>query len=322
MAATGAQVVELRLWVQHYEAQAEKLRQSAEVTGRSAWERFTHWYDAAAVAALAAEMADHSQAAQDIAAGLSGQYVANVAAVASGVLSTMPARSDTITIRGGAPLSLVHTRPANTYRRAIAFGATPRTAREKAAVRASDLMRSDVVLVQRQAAQRTLERLGITEYRRILHPEESQSGSCGLCIVAADRKYKTRELMPIHPPSCNCGVMPVVGSWDPGINLNRAQLDKLYSHGGGSAAKDLFKTRYKVAEHGEYGPTLVRAEDQFRGPGKVALEDDPKRAARWLQYAEPVLHRMEADGGPRDELAYQRQLVGRLRRIAGASAAA
>jgi hypothetical protein len=38
----------------------------------------------------------------------------------------------------------------------------------------------------------------VTGYRRVIHPELSKSGTCGLCVAAADRIYYVDDLMPIH----------------------------------------------------------------------------------------------------------------------------
>ena len=49
---------------------------------------------------------------------------------------------------------------------------------------------------------------------------------------------------------------------------------------------------------------------------RLAL-NDPERAARMLAQTLPVLERLEAAGGPAGPLAYQRDLVAKLRRIVG-----
>lgn len=73
----------------------------------------------------------------------------------------------------------------------------------------------------------------VLEYRRVLHPELSRSGSCGLCIAAADRWYSTAALLPLHA-NCKCGVAPAGSDYDPGFQLNSDDLKKLYEQAGGT----------------------------------------------------------------------------------------
>lgn len=116
----------------------------------------------------------------------------------------------------------------------------------------------------------------IIGYRRLIHPELSESGTCGLCIAAADRIYRTSELMPIHA-HCKCTVgLIITGQADVGLGLNRAQLRELYTLAGGTGKAKLAKVRYRRNRHGELGPVLGFAQDNFRGPEEVAeLLDAP-----------------------------------------------
>jgi hypothetical protein len=107
-------------------------------------------------------------------------------------------------------------------------------------------------------------------YRRVLHPELSKGGSCGLCVAASSNLYSRESLMPLHA-RCACDVMPVIGDpytdevrSDPGAEINAADLKALYKRAGSTAAADLKKTRWKVVGHSELGPRLVAAEDHVR----------------------------------------------------------
>ena len=181
---------------------------------------FEGWYDARLVAAMAAEMAAFSVAAQQTTAGLSASYMTGVAAAtgaASGVAQAAAApRELWEAVRFGADLLLVNHRPAEVYKRAIARGLDHEEALELAANRGTNLVLSDLALEDRAAQQKMLDQLGISMFRRVIRPEMSKTGSCGLCIVASDRIYTTGNLMPIHPPSCKCVVMPIIGDQDPG----------------------------------------------------------------------------------------------------------
>lgn len=310
---------ELAVWVESFTLASEQLKESTAEAAQEAWLSFNGWYNAALVAALAAQMADLSQAAQQTTAGLASQYV--IGAVGAMGAPTPGIPNPWQPIRFGAPMNLVHTRPAEAYRRAIARGLDHQTALKRAGLRASNLMLSDLTLQDRAAMAATMRAMGITQFRRIVRPELSKSGSCGLCIVAADRIYSIGDLMPIHPPSCKCIVAPIVGDNDPGKSLNREDLDALYAAAGSNKAADLARTRYQVNMHGELGPILTREGDNFKSPDDVPLESNPERARKMLDAIEPVLAKLEARAAGGEDvtgpLKYQRDLVERLRRIVG-----
>jgi hypothetical protein len=178
-------------------------------------------------------------------------------------------------------------RAAETYRYERSTGTTHEDANTAAEQRISSTVDNNMILSARLASQQTLVRVAekderITGYRRVIHPEASKGGVCGLCIAAADRVYHVKELMPIHD-RCKCTVSPVTSEHDPGYTLNQDDLDKLYSHAeetaptetiyntarqGGEAigtrralptsGKALKKTRYQIVHHGELGPVLTR----------------------------------------------------------------
>lgn len=308
---------EVAVWVGAYAAQADALKDSTAAAAEAAWVGFEQWYNPVLLAAMAKEMSELSTAAQDTMSGLASEFTSQVIATIAATVVIPQPRTPRVPIRNGVDMRLVHHRPAEAYKKAIATGSTHAEALVKAGLRAKGLAFTDLSLQARGAQQAVLARAGITTFRRVIRPELSKTGTCGMCIVAADRIYNTGDLMPIHPPSCNCVVMPIIGDNDPGRSLNREDLGQLYEDAGSNKADDLRRTRYTVNQHGEFGPTLTKSGDNFRGPDKVALEDDPERAARMLAKTLPVLAQLEADGGPAGPLAYQRDLVAKLRRIVG-----
>jgi len=329
---------ETALWVQQFTAAGTQLQASTAQAVQAGWLSFEKWYDAVAVAALAAEMANLSTVAQQTTAGLSAQFATQAAAAVLDLVAPQVPRNLWTPVRDGKPLRLVHTRPAEVFKRAIATGATHEEAVQQAVARATGLTLSDVALEDRAVQRAVFERMGVTAYRRVIRPELSKTGTCGLCIAAADRIYSTNELMPLHPPSCKCVVLPIVGDIDPGLTLNREDLDALYAAAGSNKAVDLRRTGFKsldelraagdaayaVHEHGELGPMLSRPTDKFRAPQQVPLEEDPGRAARMLAKVEPVLISLEeraaAGENVSDPLAYQRELINRLRDIVATAA--
>lgn len=326
MALSAAQVAGTAALVDQFAASAQQLEQASAQAAQSAWATFVAWYSGAAVTGMAAEVAGISQAAQETVAGLATEYVSQVAAVMTGTRPPSPPRRLVTPVRNGADPVLVQTRPAIAYRRAIALGKSHPEALNIAFGRAADVVSADITLQDRQAAQNMLDRMGITNYRRIIHPELSRTGTCGLCIVAADRVYNTGELMPLHPPSCKCTIMPIIGADDPGKTMNAIDIGAVYEAAGSTKADDLRMTRVQVNEHGEYGPVLTVESHDFRGPDKARLENDPERAGRMLTHAAPVLDAFESgefpDGVDTDgALNFQRDFVARLTRITGNNAA-
>lgn len=150
-------------------------------------------------------------------------------------------------------------RPAKEYRRMRSQGMSAAEAQQRAADRAELLADDDISAAQQHA---TVIRLAdyprVIGYRRIIHPELSQSGTCGLCAVASDRRYKIGTLMPVHA-RCKCSVLPITRRHDPGSALNAADIKQLYGTAGSTGAADLKKTRIWVVEHSELGPQLIAA---------------------------------------------------------------
>jgi hypothetical protein len=127
----------------------------------------------------------------------------------------------------------------------------------------------------------------IRGYRRILRPYLSEGGSCGLCIAAADRIYKREDLLPIHA-KCKCITLPVTKAADPGLKLNTDDLAQLYTDAGGTSRAKLKRTRYRIEEHGELGPVLVRQGQGFRTADQAADDLSARRARRTAERTDEV----------------------------------
>ena len=165
----------------------------------------------------------------------------------------------------------VFTRAAVTYRFRRSEGATDTQAQAAAQQRIDSILDGNLQIARRLAEHQALQQARaidldrpIVGYRRIIHPEMSVGGVCGLCIAAADRTYKWGKLKAIHA-GCWCTVLPKFGDYDPGYELNRQDLDTLYAAAGGNTNEKLKRTRYEVEEHAELGPMLV----PVRGGGAV-----------------------------------------------------
>jgi hypothetical protein len=225
-------------------------------------------------------------------------------------------------------------RVADAYRyQVVAEGVPEEKARKRALVRIAAVAETDVTLAVRAQYRLTLfRRTEVTGWRRILHPELSESGPCGLCVVAADRIYKKEDLQPIHG-RCKCEVLPILaGVGDPGLNLNDEDLERVYAAAGGTGGEAVSKTgkrvspglkkiRVQLTEHGELGPILINGDQHFRGPAEVARTQVPDRATRaraqldaLIDSLEKLQNRAERGEDVKAPLSWQRNKVDELRR--------
>lgn len=147
-----------------------------------------------------------------------------------------------------------------------------RYAEQKVEERAERMVSHDVQASSRnthQLAMRQLSDKKVTGFRRVVHPELSESGhSCGLCIVASTMRYTRRDLLPIHA-GCNCETVEIFDidgvEFDPGHQINLEDLEVFYREAGDSThGWDLKRGRYMVIDHPEYGPTLTNVSDKKR----------------------------------------------------------
>lgn len=149
-----------------------------------------------------------------------------------------------------------------------------RMAQHEMEMRAERMVNDDIAMASRAASQDAMKAAPagrITGYRRVLHPELSESGqSCGLCVAASTRVYKVGELLPIHN-FCKCECVPIVDGADPGSQINDDDLATLYDEAGGSTAKeDLVNERYVVFQHPELGPVLRNAKHSL---GRIGFSE-------------------------------------------------
>lgn len=264
-AATWAKAQILRLWasvnpysdkqVLDFAAQAAKLMDSAQTAAARV--------AAAAQSQQLLSLGVHVSAAPGVPLDVRAPGVA----VKNGQLqlhrraSTVDYGSDTEKVsKADMSTQGIFQRPAETYRYVVSQGGTD--ANEQSVIRISTLVDDNLMLAQRLAQLQVVNNAGraakskVTGYRRVIHPELSRSGTCGMCIAASDRIYHVAELMPIHA-HCKCTIAAITEDHDPADDLNAVDLNQLYKHGGGTSAAHLKRTRYQVDEHGELGPVLV-----------------------------------------------------------------
>jgi hypothetical protein len=264
------------------------------------WGGFDGWYDETLVDGQAARSAQMVDAANARARNLARSYM-------SSVLTEMGAAPEAIGKvidsypRIGVSSMAAYTRPARQFVYARSQGATIEEARLVATRRVEALATQDVKLADRDeaanvmaAAARNTRARKVTAFRRVIHPELSKTGTCGLCLVASQRVYRVGDLLPLHGPSCNCDTLPIVKGDDPGFRLNEDDLKSIYAAAGSTFADDLLNTRITINEHGELGPVLVKQGDNFR------TAEDAGRPA----YVKPTPASIrEAQEAARDEVA-------------------
>lgn len=247
----------------------DRLDKQALAAVRSALATFTGWYSDAAVRDMAAGVVKQIEATQRATANLTNAYLTRVA---QGVVGKAVRPVPLVvpgTLREGIEHVAVYERLGAAYRFAASQGASPAEALATTLARGVAMGQMDNLLAFRGQTRSFVESSGrISGYRRVIRPELSRSGTCGLCAVASDQVYHSNELMPIHE-HCHCNVLPIAGSKDPGRGLNEDEFKTLYGAAGSTEGRELAKVKIEVHQHGELGPVLRLAGQHFRGPAEV-----------------------------------------------------
>lgn len=232
---------------------------------------FGDWYNHDAVTALATQLTALVESGQRNETALTDAYLQRIIAETIGTEVGSTALVDPAILRQGTTHVGAYTRLANQYRWQISLGIAASAAASAAVNRARTMAKTDLRMAARAQAQKTLSNKGVKLYRRVIRPELSPKGVCGICLAASDRIYFVGDLLPIHN-GCKCAVMPIINGKDPGRFLTRGDLDRLYADAGDSTERwALFNQRYEITEHGEIGPMLVDPKHHFRGPDEVPM---------------------------------------------------
>lgn len=229
------------------------------------WGDFGGSRDPEVVAGLAALSAVRVASATSQTRKLTRSYLTSMLRELDAIPAPLPAPREAYPRSGVSALD-VYSRPAKQFVYALSQGSSVEEARTIAEDRLTEIAEQDVLLAEREESQRLYEATPkVIGYRRVIHPELSRSGTCGLCVVASQRLYSTGDLLDIHGGD-NCTTMPVVKGDDPGFRLNAVDLKQVYAAAGSNRAEDLVNTRITIKEHGELGPILVKQGDHFRTP--------------------------------------------------------
>ena len=183
---------------------------------------------------------------------------------------------------------------------------------DAAVKRLTDNANTDGQIAMNSAATQRFHGSGVRKYRRVIHPELSKTGTCGLCAVAATNVFSTADLLPMHN-NCKCTVAPITANNDPGLKLNREDLDAIYRKAGSTSAADLKSVRVIMESHSEIGPILTQSQwrreydDGTPAPEwhipdlnmtRTALQRMYARAMEFQQHYQKVLDTGEEDDFP------------------------
>lgn len=113
-----------------------------------------------------------------------------------------------------------------------------------------------------QLAMRATARDAMNADSRVVGYARSADGdACELCLLASTQRYHTEDLMPIHN-NCGCTVEPITGDEETGQVIEPELLDRL-NVGDLDAARQLAAERVAIRDHGELGPVLTVAGQNF-----------------------------------------------------------
>lgn len=233
------------------------------------WAKLTSWRtpDADAFAQQAAAVV---AGGQQRTAAITAAYLAHAVTAAGGKAGTANlAGLDDTGIRG-VPAQQVYRRPFEQLWWDLSKDVPLPDAVGSAGDRLQELAASDLQLAKTHTSQRILSRsTGVVGARRAL---SAKSTHCALCLLVADRVYKKQDLQPMHP-GCGCTPVPVFAGQDPAPQVDpaavhdavRADLgDKYVSASGRRGAED-YRHLVVVHQHGELGPVLSVAGQNWRG---------------------------------------------------------
>lgn len=263
---------ELEVTVDRFSARRDEIERRIQRAVLAEFTRFDGWYSSQLVDEITQAVAAKVSIGQLGTARMTDAYLSKVTSYVTGKYvagaSVPQAMGRTLRMAVGGHEE-VYGRVVAEYRRQVSLGMTDREALSIALNRAAAMVSTDMGLAFQHQTKRFTEVRNITRFRRVVRPELSKGGSCGLCVAASDKVYRRGDLMPIHA-RCKCTVISVTAKADPGSQLNDDTLSQLYTQGGSTAGADLKRVRVTVEEHGELGPQLRVAGQHFRGPAEAA----------------------------------------------------
>ena len=206
---------------------------------------------------LAGDLAAIDRIAQT---SFAGRTTAYLDAVARQVRQPEPTKVEPLPARprGVDPVE-VWLRPFEQFRYEYAKSQDEDRARKAMLNRADLILGDDLALGMRIATRNHAQAARtVIGQRRVIHPEVSKGGTCGLCLAASHQMYRPGDLQPLHQ-GCECTTAEVFRDADPGTLMNRDSLETVYAAAGGTGRQELQRVRFKIVPHSELGPTLAAA---------------------------------------------------------------
>lgn len=248
-------------------------RLKAKVLGlvRREMRDFGGWYVPSDMEALASRIGAHVSGGSSRAAAItSGALAMQAAKLFRRTSRPAPVLDTRVPLRTGVESwKELYLRIGVTYRFERSVGSPDQVALDKALTRLEVMVDDDLMLARtHQAREIATANPRITGTRRLIHPELSRGGSCGLCVAAADRIYYVEDLMPVHE-RCKCTTALVSDDDDIGYLVNADDVGEVYGAAGSTKGADLKKVRAVIVDHGELGPRL---ESQVRDRGAERRE--------------------------------------------------
>jgi hypothetical protein len=274
---------------------------------------FAGWYDPKQITNWTAALSRNLESIQRGLARSTDAYLARYASVATGKRMRPVGAVDVTALRRDITHPGVYGRAADSYRYqqhlldqiALELSRGLKTGPPKlddplqaAANRVKTAVDLDAQLVVRnQSARFMQEQHDVLGWRRVIHPERSKGGTCGLCAAASTRMYPRGELMPIHA-GCSCVPTPVLPGDDVAAEMNRVDLSQIYTDSAGTDSASLKRTRYGVSEHGELGPVLhaygqpIRSKPRSKSSRPRSPEEKRRALEQLLEGQEQALPRV------------------------------
>lgn len=193
-------------------------------------------------------------------ASLTDGYLAAMASAVLGIPSRpigIPAKLVTDLAMRGVATSDVYRRMGPTVWTALSRGYDLRAAAGQGLTRALITAGTDLQLAKTHSVRYSASRNdNIVGYSRV-----PDGAACELCLLASTQRYHNEDLMPIHD-RCGCDVEPLFGEHDPGQVIDQELLDRINAAQQSDVA-------VAVHEHGELGPVLAVAGQNFDGPNDI-----------------------------------------------------
>lgn len=221
---------------QRYQDALARLRAQATTMVGAAWDSLER-YDEAQVSEWLDLVEPVVLAGQAQAVALTDAYLA--ALLERAPLGLLPEELTGAAVRAGTTPAEVYRRPFVTVWTALAAGTAWAAATSAGRAQATTSAATDIALSTRAAASAAGELDdSITGFARV-----PDGNACEFCTSAAGQRYRTDDLMPLHP-NCGCTLEPLTTGLAPRAHPEPPEPAT-------------------VEEHGELGPVLVGADDHF-----------------------------------------------------------